>query len=81
MVHDGFDALEVGGVLCAITSQHWMQGSEKTCVDFRQWIECVNAEVHEIPPGVFKESGTEVATTAIKIKKKTAEITIKDYDK
>jgi hypothetical protein len=68
-VHAMYEALDNDGILCAITSRHWLIASEKTCTDFRGWLEEVKAEVHEIPEGVFKESGTNVATIAIKIKR------------
>ena len=65
-----YDALNPeGGEMCVITSRHWCQASEKKCADFRNWLTEVNAETHEIPNGVFDESGTNVATMAIVIKK------------
>ena len=59
----------LGGEMCVITSQHWLQASEKECSQFRDWIDEVNAETHEIPRGIFDESGTNVATIAILIKR------------
>ncbi len=64
-----YDALSSGGEMCVITSRHWCDAGEKICQDFRQWLEDVGAETHEIPNGVFSESGTEIATMAIKVKK------------
>lgn len=64
-----YDALDFGGVLCAITSQHWLNANEQECKNFRKWLDDLSAEVHEIPKGIFKESGTDVATTALKITK------------
>lgn len=59
----------VGGQMCVITSRHWVQAPEKECAQFRDWLVEVNAETHEIPNGVFDESGTNVATMAIVIKR------------
>lgn len=59
-----------GGEMCVITSQHWVSGSEKECVQFREWLHEVCAETHEIPNGVFDESGTNIATMAIVIRRK-----------
>lgn len=59
----------VGGQMCVITSRHWLQAPEKECDQFRDWLVEVNAETHEIPNGVFDESGTNVATMAIVIKR------------
>lgn len=65
-----YDALDPNnGVVCAITSRHWMLGQEKECVVFRDWLEEVKAEIHDIPEGTFRESGTQVATAAIVIKR------------
>lgn len=66
-----YDALDPSnGVVCAITSRHWMIGTEKACIEFRLWLEEVSAEIHDIPEGVFSESGTQVATAAIVIRRK-----------
>lgn len=62
-----YESLESGGVLCVITSKHWVNATEKICKDFREWLEDINAEQHEIPSGAFDESGTSIATMAIKI--------------
>lgn len=65
-----YEALDPNnGEMCVITSQHWCQASERECVDFREWLTEVNAEQHEIPRGAFDESGTNVATMALKITK------------
>ena len=66
-----YDALNPdGGEMCVITSQHWVSGAEKECVQFREWLHEVCAEAHEIPNGAFDESGTNVATMAIVIRRK-----------
>ena len=67
-----YDALSPnGGEMCVITSCHWCASSEKVCVDFKKWLNEVGAETHEIPKGIFSESGTDVATMAIVIRKIT----------
>lgn len=66
-----YNALATDGIMCVITSRHWMAATERECVEFRKWIEEISAEIHEIPSGIFKESGTEVATVALKIIRKT----------
>lgn len=66
-----YDALNPdGGEMCVITSQHWVSGSEKECVQFREWLQDIKAETHEIPNGIFDESGTNVATMVIVIRRK-----------
>lgn len=65
-----YDALDPnGGEMCVITSRHWVNAPEKECEQFRNWLHEVNVETHEIPNGVFDESGTSVATMAIVIKR------------
>lgn len=65
-----YDALNPdGGEMCVITSRHWVNASEKECVQFREWLQEVRAQTHEIPNGVFDESGTNVATMAIVVRR------------
>ncbi len=64
-----YDRLKSGGVMAAITSRHWTFTSEKKCADFRKWLEEVHAETHEIQSGEFKDSGTNIGTMAVVIKK------------
>lgn len=66
-----YDALNPDcGEMCVITSRHWINAQEKECVEFRDWIQEVEAETLEIPEGSFDESGTSIATMAIVIKRK-----------
>jgi hypothetical protein len=58
-----------GAPLPAITSAHWEFASETVCIDFRQWLKDLNANVYVINDGEFKESGTSIETRAIVIKK------------
>lgn len=64
-----YESLDIGGVLCVITSTHWKFSNEKICIDFREWLDEINAEKHDIPAGIFKENGTGIATIALKILK------------
>ena len=64
-----YDMLEPGGTLASITSAHWEFAEEKTCRDFRKWLEDVGGAKYEIESGAFKESGTGVRTLAIVIKR------------
>ena len=65
-----YDALNPNnGEMCVITSRHWVYANEKECQQFRNWLHEIGAETHEIPNGVFNESGTNVATMAICIKR------------
>lgn len=64
-----YNCLSENGVLVAITSRHWLFAEEKICKDFRQWLKSVNGQQFEIEGGEFKESGTTIATMALKITK------------
>lgn len=61
--------LKDGGRLVSVASKHWQTAGERKCRDFREWLDQVGAEVHEIERGRFKESGTMIATCVIVINK------------
>lgn len=63
------DRLKVGGRLVSIASKHWQFSSNKKEEAFKYWLNENNAEIHEIPAGSFKESGTQIATCIIVINK------------
>lgn len=65
-----YDHLQIDGELSVITSQHWKFSAEKKCQQFRQWLTDNNADIYDIVPGEFKESGTTVATSLIHIIRK-----------
>lgn len=65
-----YDHLDPGGTLAAITSPHWRLGTEKKCVEFREWLSKVNGKIFDIDAGEFKNSGTTISTVAIVITKK-----------
>ena len=67
-----YDCLLTGGTLAAITSQHWQIGQEKKCIDFRNWLNLIGAQIYNIESGQFKKSGTTIPTTAIIITKHEA---------
>jgi hypothetical protein len=46
-----------------------MASTNKKEAAFRMWLAEIGGEIHEVPPGTFKESGTSVGATIIKIKK------------
>ena len=64
-----YGCLSRGGRLVCITSESWAFGSQKKQVDFRQWLDEVNAEVIDIEKETFKESGTNVGGKIIVINK------------
>lgn len=64
-----YSILKPGGILVSVVSQSPFFRTNKKSVDFRDWLENVNAEVIDIPEGAFKESGTMIRTKVIKIHK------------
>lgn len=66
-----FYHLVPGGILTAIMSPHWTFANERKCVEFREWMKANDAEVEEIEAGAFKESGTNIKTVMVKIRKPT----------
>ncbi len=64
-----YNCLSRGGKLVCITSESWVNGSQKKQVDFKNWLEKENAEIIDIEKGSFKESGTSVGGKIIVIEK------------
>lgn len=64
-----YKCLKPGGRIVTIASKHWQFGSNKKETQFREWLEEIDAEVHEVAAGEFKESGTNIATCIIVIDK------------
>jgi hypothetical protein len=58
------------GRLVCITSESWVNGSQKKQIEFREWLYEVGAEIVDIGKGSFKESGTMVGGKIIVINKK-----------
>ncbi len=55
-----FTCLSRGGRLVCITSESWVNGTQKKQIEFKEWLEKVGAEIIDIKKGSFKESGTMV---------------------
>ena len=57
--------LAPGGRLVAICSEGPFFRLDNRAVQFRAWLETIDAHVEELPPDAFRESGTGVATRLI----------------
>lgn len=68
VVH-AYKLLNGGGVLVSIMSISWTFRDNNKSVDFRKWLESVNAEIFDVDAGAFKESGTMIPTKIIKVVK------------
>ena len=64
-----YEYLARGGRLVCITSESWVDGSQKKQIDFKNWLDEVNADIIDIEKGSFKESGTMVGGKIIVINK------------
>lgn len=64
-----YKALKDDGRMVSIASTHWQHASTKKCVEFREWLDSVGAEVEDVDAGAFKESGTNIKTCIITINK------------
>jgi len=68
-VNKMYNSLSNGGRIVSIMSTSWTTGNQKKQVQFREFLENVNAEVLDIPQGTFKESGTMVGGKIVIIDK------------
>jgi predicted RNA methylase len=68
-VRHAFECLRPSGRLAAIVSEHGFLGQERECVEWRQWLDDLDAEIEIVPAGAFKESGTSVQARMIVLDK------------
>ena len=73
-----YKCLSYGGRLVCITSESWINGSNKKQIEFKNWLEDIKAQVLDIEKGTFKESGTNVGAKIVIINKN--EITNEEID-
>lgn len=64
-----YDCLNDGGNLVSMASKHWQFAKGKKETEFREWLEELEADIDEVPAGTFKESGTNIETVIISIRK------------
>lgn len=64
-----YEALEPGGCLTTVMSNHWTFAQEKVCKDFRQLLETNDALIEDVTGGAFNQSGTSVSTTIVRLTK------------
>jgi type I restriction-modification system DNA methylase subunit len=67
-----YSLLNKNGILVSIVSEGPFFRSNKKSVNFREWLESINAEVIKNPEGTFKSSGTMVNSRLIKIQQPPA---------
>jgi len=64
-----YDVCKPGGTIVTLSSLSWLTGIQNKQREFKKWLLELNADVEEIEPGTFKESGTNVGCLMITIKK------------
>jgi len=64
-----YEYCKFGGRVVSISSTHWQTSGNKKETQFRDWLSEVNAQIHKLDAGTFKESGTNIATVIIVIDK------------
>lgn len=64
-----YSMLKNSGILVCITSTSWDHGTQKLQLEFKKWLETIKYEKIILEEGSFKESGTNVKTYILVIKK------------
>lgn len=68
-----YEVTKEGGVICTVSSNHWRTSNNKKETEFREWFEALEAdgfaEIVDLEPGEFKESGTNIAANILLIAK------------
>lgn len=64
-----YECLKPRGRLVSIASKHWEHSENKKEKEFRVWLKSVDADIHQIEAGRFKESGTMISSCIIIIDK------------
>lgn len=68
-LYHAFDLLSPGGALVSVMSHSPFFRTNSKSVQFREWLDDHNAEVHDIEAGAFAKSGTMVRANIVLIKK------------
>lgn len=64
-----YDLLDAGGILVAIMCESTFFRTDKKSAEFRDFLDSVYAQAIKLEPGAFHESGTDVVTRIVKIRK------------
>ena len=59
----------IENILVAIMCESTFFRTDKKSVEFRDFLDSVYAQTIKLEPGAFRESGTDVATRIVKIRK------------
>lgn len=64
-----YGLLVPGGILVSVSSPSPFWRTDRKSVEFQNWIRAVNAQVVDVPEGIFRESGTMLRTKIVKVHK------------
>lgn len=65
-----YDLLSKGGELISLMGTSWKYKTDKKSVEFREWLDGIKQhDIIDVPAGEFSESGTQIATCILKLKK------------
>ncbi len=64
-----YECLAPGGVLTSFMSTSWQYKQSKLVNSFKDWLDCREVEIFPIDRHSFSESGTEIPTIILKIRK------------
>lgn len=62
-----YRSLKPNGILVSVVSESPFFRNNNKSIQFREWLEENNAEIIELEPGAFKESGTMVKSRIVKL--------------
>jgi len=66
-VYKMVECCKQGGRVVSVMSNHWRESDKKKESEFRNFLEGMEAEIHDIPAGKFKESGTMISCCVVVI--------------
>lgn len=64
-----YSLLKKDGILVSISSKHWENSNNKKEKEFKNFLDLIKAEIINIDAGEFKESGTNISSNIIIIRK------------
>jgi type I restriction-modification system DNA methylase subunit len=68
-IYKMYEHLKPGGRLVSIAMPSWVYRTDSKYAEFRMWLEDRDHEVEELGAGAFSESGTEINTVRLVIRK------------
>lgn len=66
-IRHAYSFLKPGGRIVSIASPGLMFRQDRKAAEFREWLDGVNHDIHRLPEGSFKSSGTMVSTIMLTI--------------